>query len=218
MPTSTFPCNVEIVNHAHAVNIAGQSKPILNRFVYSSQLAPTGYVANIAVLAAAFKTAVSASWRAFLNSGYLDDYIVIRQLDDSGYPDLTVIPGLGSGSNGLIDDMVAPDLTAYIKLEGLRRGKNYLGGKHISPLSETYMKQGVLEAAGVTLLKAIQTALHVPISDGAQSFDMVIMSQNLSQVAVNPCWINASIADFDRSTVNKTLGTQRHRKYPRLIG
>lgn len=218
MPTSTYNCNVEIIQNAHAVNVAGQSKKIVNRFVYVGMDASEGYVVNQILLAADFIAKVKAAWNAFLNVGYLDDYISIRQMDDATNPATTIIPGLGNGSNGILADMVAPDMTAYIKLKTNYRGKNFSGSKHISPISETSMAQGQLEAGAITQLKAIQTAIHQTISDGTQTFTPAIMSQNLSQTAVNPVWVRTATLNLTNSVVNKTLGTQRHRRYPTLIG
>lgn len=219
MADSTYNCNVEIIQRGHCVNLSGQSKRIINRFTLAALSAPLGYVAGLPTLVTNFIAAMTTSWAAFLSTGYLDDDITIRQMDDATSAPYTINPGLGNGTVGLIADMVAPDLTGYFKLATALRGKNYRGSKHLSPLNETQMDQGTLNAAAITTLKAVMNAFTTgTFSDGVQNFKATVQSQNLSQTAVNPTTIIAQVVSPTRCAANKTLGTQRHRRYPTLIG
>jgi len=215
MPTSVFLKNVEIVQFGRVVNELGESKNIVNRFTYAC--IDTPYIPDLAAMAVSWKALIHTAWIAFMPTGYLDNGMTIRLLDDATNVALEVVPGLGSGGVGTLAQMLDPCYSAYCKFETGMRGKNYRGSKHLSPLSETYVAQGNLDGGGRGLLTTLFATFLANFTQGAGTWFPTVMSQNLSQIAVNPVWIEAHQVDTALSKFNATTGTMRHRRFSTIL-
>ncbi len=213
MPTSNWKNNIEVIVKGHCVSKSGEEKDIINRYIYVNDDTP--FLPSLANFDTAFKANFLAAYAALLNSGLLGDTISYRQLDDATNVPLfttnTLIGGVGSNAT-----MVGPQYTAYLKLVTTKRGRNYRGSKHYSPLDESMINQGELDTGGITAIQAMLAAALLILTVDGHDWIPAVMSQNLSQVAVNPVWVIATrLTSLSKS--NKTTGVQRHRKFKTLV-
>lgn len=214
MPTSDWKNNVEVVVKGHCLSKSGESKDIINRYVYVND--DTVFLADLVHFDTAFQLAFTTPYASLLNIGFVADTISYRQMDDATNPALIQANGL-NGAVGSVATMVGPQYTAYLKLITTKRGKNYRGSKHYSPLDESMVNQGELDTGGITAISGMLTVVKANLTVDGHVWIPAIMSQNKSQTAVNPCWIIATRISSAYSKANKTTGVQRHRKFKTLL-
>ncbi len=214
MPTSSYKNNMEVVVKGIVTSKSGEEKDIINRYVYGNDDTP--FTADITAFDTAFQAAFASAYNGLLNAGYTPTQIGYRQMDDATNTQVFKTNTL-SGAVGSAATMVGPQYTAYCKLGTLKRGRNYRGSKHYSPLDESSINQGELDTGGKAAIIAMLAVVVASITVDGHIWYPVIMSQNLSQTAINPVWVIATQTVASRSTSSKTTGVQRHRKFKTLV-
>lgn len=208
---------VEVIQYGHCLSLSGERKDLINRYVYVTDT-NLSLATNEATFRTNWKANLTAAWVAILSVGYIDDGVLVRQMDSATNLGLRLGAGngQGNGASGTNATMLAPNYTAYIKLGTGFRGKQNRGSKHLSPLNEQDVEQGELNASMVTLMQAYKTALLVPVSDGTDSYNLAVYSPSQSQSKVNPTELISTIVTSSATDINKTLGDLANRKFNRL--
>jgi len=98
------------------------------------------------------------------------------------------------------------------------RGKSYRGGKHLFPLAESATTTGtddILNAGALTYFGALAAQALLPLTDaGPNTWNPCVLSRKLSQLRSNPTTVTRN--DVVSVSVNKRIGTMRHRKVKSL--
>lgn len=208
----------EFIQKGHVVTATG-NKTIINRFNLGTRV--VGAVLDSAfTVGTAFIAALTGTWAPMFSTGYIDDSLTIRYMNDATSLPIVISPGLGNGAYASPTDPCQADSAIYVKLQTDRRGKRGRGSKHFSPFDEAMTTNGYLTNAALSLVQAFMTALNANpcFTIGLNPYLLHVVSQAESQLSINPTTISASIVRATGGSppgyvVDKTVGTMRHRRY-----
>lgn len=205
MPTPTVV--IEVIQYGHMISLSGETVQILNRFDYGliTAIAPP----NKTNFGNAWSAAIAAPFRAAISIAYVSDKATVRFVNDATDPPLD-IAGLG---NGLVTgDAIPSNAAAYYKINTAKKGKQYRGSKHLSPLADAHVEDDELNATGLAVFATLKTALTASITDSDTNVWrlMVLSSKPPGQYLVNPVVINGEV--MTSLNTRKTIGTMRHRR------
>lgn len=205
MPTPTVV--IEYVQYGHLVSASGETVQVVNRFDFGLSTAIAA--ANKSHFATALQTALVTAWGGCLSVEYVSDKGTVRFVNDATDPPLDVA-GLGSGS--ITGECVPSNAAGYLKINTAKKGKQYRGAKHLSPLAEAHSDADELTAAGLAAFATLKTILAGNITDSDTNiWRLCILSQKPpGQYLVNPVVINAEF--MTTINVRKNIGTMRHRR------
>lgn len=197
---------VELVTKGTIATGGAGVKPCLN--VYHYRRASGTPPINKANIAAKFDALIFAFIAPVLHLSYTCNEIDIRFLEDN----LDAYEGEAVSEAGAATGDRAPDYECVtIQLKTNKRGRNYRGSKHFSPLSEAQTDADVIDSAAIPDFITIRDTLILPFSDvDGNTWSPFVWSRDQSTLA-GDLWTIAG-AGVVEAVLNKTLGTVRSRK------
>ena len=156
-------------------------------------------------LEAKFQTIVAAPIIAALNARWSQTQNTVRWVDDATDA-FQIFPEVNVGA--ITGDSMPPDVAIFQLLKTGLRGKNYRGGKHFGPISEsdtTTPNADVLNAGAITRFNAIAAAIASGFTDSLGNvWFTFVLSRTLSQIRTNPTTVIGSTVVS--VATNKRLG------------
>lgn len=208
IPQNQIKC-VEI--HITGQMTAKGSNAINTDFVFHYRRITLAVAPNKTNIQSAFTAAVGTPIYAALNASWSASALRLRFPDDAQdqFQDFA-----NANVGAITGDRMASEDAAYLTFKTSLRGKNYRGGKHLAPMSESDSTSGtedLFNAACLTRLAAINTGLLAGLTDSdGNQWVFAILSRNLSQLTVNPTTV--VINDVTEARVNKRIGSMLRRK------
>ncbi len=210
----TTPFFAEVVLKGTTLESNGSYRPCNNVFHFrrrSSVIAPVELN-----LIGAFKTAIETALGAAISEKYIPGSITARFMDD---PSAFEVVGSNSVSGAITGDRMPSGngcVTCQIKTNG--RGRNFTGSKHFSPIAESDTVLDQIAGGAITrwdaVASAIQTGMNAMVDTDGNTWDLIVLSQNLSDLTAYPARFTG--AYMLTCTANLQIGTMKRRRQKAL--
>jgi len=186
----------------------GASRTVLSVWHFWQTTSPA--LGVLATLFASIKAVLDVKIKACLNEGGVAGAATIKWLDESYFPPT----GVSFYSDGTVTGQRLPLYnTLYLKFGTNFSGRNYMGGKHLAPISESSTESDNFVSGAITNNDALATAvLALNGLDGGNGtlWNLVVLSPTLSDFSASPRVFTG--ADVVACTASAICGTMRRRK------
>lgn len=212
MPTvNGFAGSKRVVQAILRNTVVGFPRPVSAVFYYYRQTA--GTADNKAAIGAAFLAGPYAALLAAWNVGVANGTLYARYMDDV-LDAFTVVPLAGVGA--IATDRLPTTNSVYMRLATGIRGRAFNGSKKFYGVNEIDTTADLLTGAGLVRWQAVQAALVVPFTIGAETYvPAVVTFKPPTQVKTNPTLIQVNAVTS--VVLNLDTGTMKRRKVARAV-
>ena len=187
---------------------AGGSNAVRTNFVFHYRRLATAVDPTKAALTAIFRSTVVAPIAAALNVDWAASVHDVRWLNDATDPYLSTT---GTEVGAVTGDRLQTFAAAFILLRTGLRGRNFKGGKHFGPMSESDIGDDIFNATAMGRLTDIATAMGTTLTDTTgNQWKLTLLSRSLSQLVTNPTTVVTN--DVVQLLPRESIGTMRGRR------
>jgi len=210
-----MPIPVTDIIHAEVIMqgliASGGSNAVNTQFIFQYRRTSIAVAPTKTALATAFQAGPGAAIVAALNARWSEQFVSVRWINDALDQ---AVPFANVNAGAIAGDSLASHVAGFMLFRTGIKGRSYRGGKHFGPFSEadvTTANDDIFNAAAVTRITAIATALATPLVDATpNTWKLCVFSRVLSQVKTNPTTVVAN--DVATILVNKRVANMKRRQ------
>lgn len=213
-----IPMNQVLVAEVNMKGIitGGGAGEIRTNFIFHFRRLAVAVDPTKTALNTAFQTSIATPIAAALNEDWEATINSVRWVNDALDGPVDFTSALVGAITG---DRLSSFSSAFLLFRSALRGREYKGGKHLGPFSETDVTHAtgcdVFNAAAITRLQTIATAIGGGFTDAtSNNWVPCILSRKLSELTENPTTVTTS--DVIQVLVNTRVGSEVRRKAPSL--
>ena len=160
---------------------------------------------------AAFGAAIGANIAAALNARWSGTVNVLRDIMDGTNAPVSIA---NADVGAIAGDSEPPNTAVYLAMKSGLRGKNFRGGKHFSPVSETdytTATEDILNAGALARWTTVANAITSGFTDADLNvWVSCILSRNKSDLTTSPATV--FVTDVVTTQVNQRKGRMNRRE------